>query len=217
VGLGAGANALAALRELRRLRDTGELASPVEIVSFERDMDAFRLALSRPAEFPHLVGEEAPARLLQDGVWEEPQLRWRLVEGDFTATYAVEAARRIPRLVYYDMFSSKTQPELWDGSLFARMVASFGDAEVELFTYTASGVNRAALLQAGFWVARGVATPPKKETTIALSRSAASRATHRRLLGDEWITRLRRAEKKLSAEEFSVRYAPVLAHPQFAR
>jgi Queuine tRNA-ribosyltransferase/S-adenosyl-L-methionine-dependent methyltransferase len=92
------------------------------------------------------------------------------------------------------------------------------DKEVELFTYSYSTSVRAAMLAAGFYVAKGVGTGPKAETTIALSPRAAALPHERELLGREWLGKWRRSDAQLPfgvpPGEERWREA-VSGHPQF--
>src|SRR5262249_45335480 len=81
VGLGAAHNAMALVRAL----DAAPGHAPVEIVSFERDLDALRLAVDNTKPFPH-VRHPAPHLLAQRGRFEREALVWRLCEGDFAST-----------------------------------------------------------------------------------------------------------------------------------
>lgn len=193
VGLGAATNAMAAILELEAVATRGPV-HPVTIVSFENDLDSLRLASGHPAEFPHLR-HAAPGRLLRDGFWgsADGKIRWQLVEGDFKDTVAAAAA---PDLIFYDPFSYKTDGELWTLKAFARVAERCHGRAVELFTYSASTAVRAALLGAGFRVAKGVGTGPKEETTIALTPEAEVRERYP-LLGPEWLLRWERSRAQL--------------------
>jgi queuine tRNA-ribosyltransferase len=80
-----------------------------------------------------------------------------------------------------------------------------------------------ALLNAGFFVAEGVGTGPKAETTIAFTRSdaAAAHPNSPRLLGDEWLKRWRRSSSKhpasLAPEAQPEFEKQIEGHPQFSR
>ncbi|HLN87901.1 MAG TPA: hypothetical protein VK200_15590, partial [Candidatus Limnocylindrales bacterium] len=65
----------------------------------------------------------------------------------------------------------------------------------------ASTAVRAALLSAGFFVAQGVGTGPKTETTIAFTRaeSATQHPLAPPLLDQRWLARWRRSEAKFPA------------------
>ncbi|MEO8706316.1 MAG: tRNA-guanine transglycosylase, partial [Kofleriaceae bacterium] len=204
VGLGAGHNAMAVIRALEGTR------ASLELVSFERDLDAFHLALANLVHFRHLR-HEAPHRLAQAGAFERPGLTWRLIAGDFLVTHA--AAPR-PDVVFYDPFSTKVDGPLWTLAMFQRLYAQL-TAPVELFTYSASTAVRSAMLAAGFHVARGVASGPKPETTIALVAPLAPHA----LLDHAWLERRARSTAKLPADipadQHAAIEARIIGHAQF--
>ncbi|MGZ8453455.1 MAG: MnmC family methyltransferase [Candidatus Binatia bacterium] len=94
--------------------------------------------------------------------------RWQLLQGDFRDLIETAA---IPELIFYDPFSFKTDAALWTGEIFARIFARCLAKPAELYTYSAATAVRVALLNAGYWVAQGVGTGPKSETTIAFNRA----------------------------------------------
>jgi queuine tRNA-ribosyltransferase len=197
VGLGAAHNAMALIRALD---DAAHAA--VEIVSFERDLDAFRLALANTGPFAHLR-HPAPHILEHRGRFERELLAWRLLEGDFLERFR-EAPQ--PDVIFYDPFSAKVDGPLWSLETF-RALREHLTGAVELITYSKSTVIRSSLLAAGFHVARGVASGPKEETTIAMTVPLPGHV----LLGREWLERRARSSAPYPAE---VERA-VLAHPQF--
>ncbi len=171
VGLGAAANAMAAIQCYEEAAARGPVR-PMQIVSFENDLDSLRLALRHDEKFPYLR-HGGPAGILRDGEWQSkqhPGLSWSLVPGDFFETVA--QAPVPPDLIFYDMFSSKTHREQWTIAIFRRLFAACAGRAVELFTYTHSTAARAALLAAGFYVAKGRPAGAKEETTIALTPAA---------------------------------------------
>jgi queuine tRNA-ribosyltransferase len=86
----------------------------------------------------------------------------------------------------------------------------------ELYTYTYSTSIRAAMLAAGFYVAKGRGTGPKAETTIGLSSRAAEVPHRHELLNGEWLAKWQRSEAQapFGCVDQDWRSA-VLAHPQF--
>lgn len=213
VGLGAAHNAMALIRAL----DAAPGHAPIELVSFELDLDALRLALANTGPFAHLR-HPAPNILAHRGRFERAGLTWTLVEGDFLARYP-EAPR--PDVIFYDPFSAKVDTPLWSLATFRALRAHLGDAaDVELFTYTASTAIRSSLLAAGFHVARGVPSGPKEETTIALVLGTASSplAAHARL-GRDWLERRARSTAKFAADIPAALHAElehaIASHPQF--
>jgi queuine tRNA-ribosyltransferase len=206
VGLGAATNAMATLRATLAAYEAGA-RRPLHLVSFENDLDSLKLAMKHPTRFPHLH-HGAPGSLVEAGVWtsSEYPLRWTLIQGDFLA----EMKRApLPDLVYYDPFSYKTDSALWTEGAFSELFSRCEGRPVEIFTYTVSTAARSALLSAGFWVARGVPTGPKNETTIGLTPEA--RRPGRELLGPEWLSRWERSSAPRGLNEARIR-----SHPQFA-
>jgi queuine tRNA-ribosyltransferase len=173
VGLGAAHNAMAAIECIEAGDETQR---PVHLVSFENDVASLRLALRNGPRFPHLHGP-APGRLLRFGEWraEETPLVWTLLEGDFLERMG-EAPP--PDLIFWDPFSPKTDTPLWTLDCFERVFAACADRDVELFTYSTSTAIRAALVAAGFVIARGAPTGPKAETTLAMTPAAFAHAAH---------------------------------------
>jgi queuine tRNA-ribosyltransferase len=221
VGLGAATNAMAAIHAVEAQTAAAEeprdpLPARLSLVSFENDLDSLILALRHPAWFKHLrhVG---PRRLLAEDQWSNSRARidWRLVRGDFRQ---LKFAAPLPDIVFFDPFSFKTDSVLWSLDAFRELAHLFSETAVELFTYTYSTSVRAALLAAGFYVAKGRATGPKAETTIGLSPRAAALPHGHELLGAEWLAKWRRSEAQappgVAAGDDSWR-AAVAEHPQF--
>jgi queuine tRNA-ribosyltransferase len=201
VGLGAATNAMAVLRCFERCHaqhHDGRLR-PLRLVSFECDLDPLRLAAGKAAYFPHMR-HGAPQAILEQGQWTHRSdgMRWELVHGDFLALFASAPA---PDLIFYDPFSYKTDSALWTAETFARILQTCATKPAELYTYSAATGVRVALLSAGFFVAEGVGTGPKAETTIAFTHADAASAHPRmpRLLGEEWLARWRRSSSKFPA------------------
>ena len=218
VGLGAAANAMAAIQCYEAEAKAGPVR-PMQLISFENDLDSLRLALLHNDAFPYLRHGGPPAILAQ-GEWQSKKhadLSWQLIAGDFPATIA--SAPASPDLIFYDMFSSKTSAEVWTLAAFRQLFAACAGHAVELFTYTCSTSMRVTLLAAGFYVARGRSMGPKDETTIVLTPTAAREG--RELLGAAWLERWERSGAKfpgeLSATEESTFEGIIRAHPQFQR
>jgi queuine tRNA-ribosyltransferase len=185
-------------------------------VSFENDLDSLKLALDHPGWFRHLR-HAAPRALLRDNRWNSgtSPIEWLLLHGDF-AVRKFEAPP--PDIIFFDPFSFKTDSALWSLNAFRELVEACRDKPTELYTYTYSTSVRAAMLAAGFYVAKGRATGPKGETTIGLSARAAASAHGRELLGQEWLARWGRSDAQVpfgSTEKDDSWREAVLAHPQF--
>jgi queuine tRNA-ribosyltransferase len=215
VGLGAGANAMAAIAchesQEPPLRD-------LQIISFENDLDSLRLAFRNNDQFPYLR-HGGPAAILKSGAWVSKTrtgLTWSLIEGSFLDVMA--SAPHAPDFIFYDMFSGKTNAEAWTMAAFRRLFAFCAERPVELFTYTCSTASRVAMLAAGFHVARGRSTGDKTETTIALTAQAVRE--HHDLLGAEWLAKWNRSSARfpadLPASEHPLWEEVIRRHPQFA-
>ncbi len=220
VGLGAAANAMAAIECYEAQAELGPVR-PLRLISFENDLDSLRLALRHDDKFTYLR-HGGPVGIMQDGSWKSkryPGLEWELVRGDFLET--VNAAPAPPDLIFYDMFSSKTHREQWTLENFHRLFAACSGRPAELFTYSYSTPARAALLAAGFFVAKGRSAGLKEETTIALTPGALGSpfTSGYQLLASEWIGRWHRSQAKfppeLTVEEQPPFAEQILQHQQF--
>jgi queuine tRNA-ribosyltransferase len=230
VGLGAAANAMATIAAVERFLPTPESRSPTGVaaaappsrplllVSFENDLDSLLLALRQIHAFPYLR-HPAPHRLVEKHHWHSAcaPIEWRLLLGDF-ATLKFSAPP--PDIVYFDPFSFKTDGGLWSLAAFRELAGICVGSATELFTYSYSTSVRAAMLAAGFYVAKGSPTGPKAETTVALSPLAVARGHAHELLGEEWLLKWRRSDARvpLGADpEDSSWQEAIAAHPQFRR
>ncbi len=201
VGLGAAYNAMAAVRfyeDFCSLAEAGTAIPRLRIISFENDLNGLKLAVKNVGRFQHLR-HPAPQFLLQDGRWKSKllPLTWELREADFlTSMHNV----RKPNFLFYDPYSYKTNPELWTMEAFRAIHEICKDVDAELYSYTASTRIRAAMLGAGFFVAKGAGSGGKTETTIALTHLA--RRRHAQLnsniifLCKNWLERWEKSDAK---------------------
>jgi queuine tRNA-ribosyltransferase len=208
VGLGAGANALAALRAAR---EAGEAVRALEVVSFERDTGALALAAS-DAGAPRLGLSPADVRaaraLLATGLHREGRAAWRLVPGDARETLPAEAAPA--EVVFWDPFSPRRDPALWTVAAFSALRPRCAPG-LGLFTYSTATAVRSALLLAGFWVGIGDPTGPKAGTTAAaLARDELARPLDRR-----WLERLERSSAPFPPDAPADALERIRRHPQF--
>jgi queuine tRNA-ribosyltransferase len=215
VGLGAAANAMAAILAVEGSTDA-RASRQLTLVSFENDLDSLKLALNHTQWFKHLR-HAAPRTLLTDNRWTNSAstIDWLLLSGDFAAQ---KFAAPPPDIIFFDPFSFKTDSALWTLTAFRELLLLCSQKSAELFTYTYSTGVRAAMLAAGFYVAKGRGTGPKAETTIGLSPRAAAGPHNRELLGADWLAKWRRSDAQTPfgalAEDISWR-AAVSLHPQF--
>ena len=196
VGLGAAANAMAAIE----CYQAAGVERRFHIISFENDLDSLRLAAAHIESFPYLRADRVNA-ILAGGEWRanDEKLIWKLLPGDFPTTMNRAPT---PDIIFYDMFSPNTSPELWTTAIFQNLFDVCRDRPTELFTYTCSTANRAALLAAGFFVARGRSAGEKTETTIALTPPAVQNpaAETRDLLSSDWLAKWERSAAKFPAD-----------------
>jgi queuine tRNA-ribosyltransferase len=220
VGLGAAANAMAAILCYEALAAAGPVR-PMHLISFENDLDPLRLAFLHNREFTYLR-HPGIGGILGPGHWNSsrnPGLRWTLIQGDFLAS--IPSAPAPPDLIFFDMFSSKTDADQWTLGAFRQIFAACHDRPVALFTYTCSTPIRAALLAAGFHVAKGRSTTDKTDTTIALTPAAAQSqlASSYDLLAAEWFGKWTRSSAKfpidLPADQQPAFEQTIRTHPQF--
>ncbi len=213
VGLGAGANAVAALA--CAAETPSKARRRLEIVSFEVDLAPLRLALSDEAGFGYLAPwREAAQTLMRERRFQGDGVEWTLELGD-----ALEGLGKAPRpadLVFFDPFSPEKNPRLWTRPALAEVRAACRDdgSGALLVTYSASTRVRTALLLTGFFVGAGRAVGTKQETTVASTRLDALE----RPLGPEWLDRWRRSTAKAPPGEEATDglEAALAAHPQFA-
>lgn len=227
VGLGAAANAMAAITSVENKlsqaaypRDSSKDARAARVklrlISFENDLDALTLARAHPRWFKHLR-HPAPAELLAKHEWrsKDGSIEWLLLAGDYAKRkFAAPKAD----IIFFDPFSYKTDAALWSLTEFQELHSLCQHTATEIFSYTYSTRIRAAMLAAGFYVAKGRATGPKAETTIALSPMAAAAPHAHELLGTEWLHKWQRSDAKIpcGAEEHDTGWeTAIYEHPQF--
>ncbi len=216
VGLGAAANAMAALEAYEFKAAAGPVRG-MQLISFENDLDPLRLALKHKRRFPYLQHGAADALAIRQ-VWHSrrfPGLSWHLVPGNFQEVLTKAPSR--PDIIFYDMFSSKTHGSEWTLNAFQNLFGEVQEKPCALFTYSTSTAVRVALLAAGWFVAKGAATGVKTETTIALTPGAAPGPWP--LLGNQWLARWERSHVQFPEHvEETARAAfadRIRQHPQF--
>jgi queuine tRNA-ribosyltransferase len=207
VGLGAGSNAVAA-RAVSEASPAG--AGRLEVISFERDLDALELALEHGVDFG-LDGEagQAARALIRDGRHETPRTLWRLTRGDALQSMAQE--RALADLVFWDPFSPRVNGPLWTVAAFTA-VRRLAGPRCLLLTYSASTAVRVAMLLAGWAVGIGDGIGDKAQTTAA----AVDVAQLRRPLEPSWLRRLQRADAPWPADAPADAVARVRSAPQFS-
>ena len=221
VGLGAAANAMAAIRCFEEAASHAAVR-PMRIFSFENDLNSLELAFKNSDKFQYLR-HSAPAWILREGRWqsrEHPGLSWELVKGDFLET--VLQVEEAPEVIFYDMFSRKTCADQWTLGNFENLYRACRGQAASLFTYSCSTATRGCLLAAGFHVARGKGTGQKLETTVAFTPQAAESrfSTGYEVLGAEWLLKWGRSGARIPSDLPESAHAAfekkIRGHPQFA-
>jgi tRNA U34 5-methylaminomethyl-2-thiouridine-forming methyltransferase MnmC len=186
VGLGAAANAVAALTCARSLSSR---TRGLSLISFERDLELLRFALHNSKHFQHFrCFETALEQILRDGHWSEGSISWQLRHGDFLELIEKEYTR--PHIIFFDPYSPKVNQEMWTTRCFEKIRKKCLEAPeggTTLYTYSRATRIRVALLKAGFFVGYGDSTGLKDETTVA----ATDRGLLKSPLDKAWLERWR--------------------------
>jgi len=188
VGLGAAANAIAAIEVLAEEGGSRE----IEMHSFDRTPEPLEFAANHAGELGYLREWLAPVReLIANGTAQIGNVCWKFHRGDFCEIVREQPAPA-PHAILYDPYSPRVNPGMWTLEHFTRLRRCLGPANpCTLTSYSRSTAVRVTLLLAGFFVGRGRATGEKDQTTVA--------ATHRELLhdpiGSEWLGRVRRSTR----------------------
>jgi tRNA U34 5-methylaminomethyl-2-thiouridine-forming methyltransferase MnmC len=186
VGLGAAANAIAALQAVHRI------AAKVEIHSFDCTLGALEFAVERADQLPYVQAhQDTLATLLAAHRVDLDNVHWQVHLGDFR-DFIAEHSSTIPRphAILYDPYSPKSNPELWYLDHFRNLHAALDpNRPCLLSNYSRSTAVRVTLLLAGFHVGYGAATGEKDQTTLASNFPALLSAP----LDVEWLGRVSRS------------------------
>jgi hypothetical protein len=204
VGLGAAANALAAVGALV---DGCRAPGGVRLLSFDSTLGGVDFALAHAEElaYPRRF-LEALECLRRTGETSIPlplasSLQWQTCLGDFPTLLASPARFPAPHAIFFDPYSPIANPEMWTLELFAALRARLlPERPCLLTTYTRSTAVRVTMLLAGFYAGIGRATGEKDETTVATNDPASLD----RPLDAQWL------ERKVYA---STNAAPLRAAP----
>jgi len=168
VGLGAGANAIAAIRSFQRELP---LSSSVLIQSFDKSTAPMEFALQHAQALGYVEGFEGAIReLLNRGsVQIASNITWRL-RGDFTQEVS-DLNLRAPDAIFYDPYSVRGNSEMWSLETFTKLYQKLDPTRACLLSnYTNSTYVRVTLLLAGFYVGMGRAIDKKNQTTMATNQ-----------------------------------------------
>lgn len=217
VGLGAAANAIAILEVFR---DSAALSIPVELHSFDRNLDALHFALAHANELGYFIGwEELVSTLLKQGIAHFKNVTWRMHSGDFRER-VMDLTIPAPQSVIFDPYSPASNPELWTVKSFSDLRKRVGAFPCLLTSYSRSTSVRTTFLFAGWYVGKGASTGEKQETTVVASDLSLLSAPLER----SWLERVAKSgapgplrgpeEEKMSSLEVAEKLAD---HPQFNR
>lgn len=211
VGLGAAANAVAALEGLE--------GCEAQLHSFDITDTALAFALEHAQELEYLAPfQDAAGTLLADGRVRVGAVEWLFHRGDFGVLLDQPPAPA-PHAILYDPYSPASNPGMWTREHFERLRRRLDAGRPCLLSnYTRSTAVRVTLLLAGFFVGRGGATGEKEETTLASNNLECLESP----LDAAWLGRVARSTKgaplslgqaggPISAADL----AALRAHPQF--
>jgi queuine tRNA-ribosyltransferase len=208
VGLGAATNASGAVECYQ------QTSAPINIESFEITLEPLSLVLSKKAKFPHAQHPWVEQIFSKHSVTEE-NFRWNLYLGDFMQL--MHKANK-PDLIFYDPFSYKVDSPLWTYDCFKKVYDLIFDKPVVAFTFSAATRVRAALLAAGFYVAKGFSTGRKQETTVFMTPKAATTEDYP-LLDKSWLQKWHRSHSRYPSDvestDTQIFDNKITSHPQF--
>jgi tRNA U34 5-methylaminomethyl-2-thiouridine-forming methyltransferase MnmC len=188
VGLGAAANAIAALETALK----AEPAREVELHSFDSTAEPLEFAAGHAEELGYLAGWLSPVKeLLANGSAEVGRVRWYFQRVDF-CDFVRAPTVPAPDAILYDPYSQAVSPEMWTLEHFSRLRKCLADGPpCTLTSYTRSTAVRVTLLLAGFFVGRGGSIGEKDQTTVA----ATQRGLLAEPLGADWLKRVERSTR----------------------
>ena len=223
VGLGAAANAVAAIQACR------EISTEMHIVSFDFTVAPLLFALQHDDHLDYLRADAASVReLASEGKTQFTasalQVQWQLHLGDFCTLLRREGAASFPKphAIFFDPFSPAKNPAMWSEELFGAIFRLLDETRpCALATYSRSTMIRAALLLAGFFVGSGQSSGQNEETTVA----ANVRNLIDEPLNHPWLQRAQRSGSAEPLQGEKYRQAPLTAetwrrlrdHPQFGK
>jgi hypothetical protein len=214
VGLGAAANAVAALDAL-----SGG-GPDVELHSFDHTLAPLRFACDHSEHLVYIRPYRAAIEeLIDKGYARLGRARWYLHKADFRESLA-RSDLPAPHAIFYDPYSATSNPEMWTLEHFTKLRRALDDARPCLLTnYTRSTAVRSTWLLAGFYVGIGVGIGEKDQTTIASNELALLE----RPLSLDWLKQVAASQNSNPLREAGTVYGPMNAadferlsqHPQF--
>ncbi len=215
VGLGAAANALAAVEDLQNS------SARAEIHSFDLTLAPLTFALENASAlgYPTKHREILHALLEKKSVEIRPGFFWHLHLGDFQELVQ-DPKLPAPHSIFYDPYSPVGNQEMWTLPHFTNLYQRLDPSTPCLFTnYTRSTAVRVTLLLAGFHVGVGCVIGEKAETTVASN----CLSLIEKPLGKDWLERVKisRNGAPMRDKNYSIQpinaedYAQLEQQPQF--
>ena len=168
VGLGAAANAVAAIEALLGCK------ADVEIHSFDKTIAPLEFALEHANDLDYLLPHRAclAQLIVSNSCPLSSNISWYLHRGDFREQM-LRSDLPSPHAVFYDPYSSVSNQEMWTLDHFSELRRRLDEKVPCLLTnYTASSAIRVTWLMAGFYVGIGSGVGKKAETTVASNHIA---------------------------------------------
>lgn len=179
VGLGAAANALAAVEALR-----GHPCR-VELHSFDLSSEALAFAGSHAKQLAYPAPYiDSLSVLLEKGSTQIGAVQWFFHEGDFYQRLRTDSLPA-PHALLYDPYSPETNPGMWTLERLSLLRQQLAEPCL-LSNYTRSTAVRVTLLLAGFYVGYGAGVGEKDQTTVASNDVALLEKP----LPKEWLKRV---------------------------
>ncbi len=215
VGLGAAANAIAAIEAVR---DTN---CEVEIHSFDSTTGALCFALENQEALTYIAPHAEALRTLlaQNFVQVAPRVKWFFHHGDFREQMMIGTIPS-PNAIFYDPYSPSKNIEMWNLEHFTNLHKRLGtDTPYIVTNYTRSTVVRVTWLLAGFFVGIGSSIGDKRETSVASNAPELLE----RPLQKTWLHRVQisHSSAPLEGDEYKIipisaeRFAQLEKHAQF--
>jgi tRNA U34 5-methylaminomethyl-2-thiouridine-forming methyltransferase MnmC len=214
VGLGAAANAVAALDAL------ADASGEFELHSFDHTLAPLRFACEHSEHLVYIQPYRAAIEeLMLKGQVKFGRVHWYLHKADFRESLE-RSDLPAPHAIFYDPYSATSNPEMWTLEHFTRLRRALDDQRPCLLTnYTRSTAVRSTWLLAGFYVGIGVGIGEKDQTTIASNELSLLE----RPLALDWLKQVSASQNSNPLREAGTIYGPMNTadferlrqHPQF--
>jgi tRNA U34 5-methylaminomethyl-2-thiouridine-forming methyltransferase MnmC len=214
VGLGAAANAIAALEALQ------SHPHAVELHSFDHTLAPLRFACENSAQLVYMQPwKHVVTQLMEKGQVTIGSVNWHLHLADFRLSLE-QAAVPAPHAIFYDPYSATSNPEMWTLEHFTKLRQSLSATRPCLLSnYTRSTAVRSTWLLAGFYVGIGVGIGEKDQTTLASN----DLSLLQRPLTRDWLRQVAASQNSNPLREGGSAYGPMSSedfqalsqHPQF--